>query len=44
VKENIGLSNLRRQLQLLYTDYNLSVKQEPSTFIATLNINLVSHV
>ena len=23
VKENIGLSNLRRQLELLYTDYNL---------------------
>ncbi len=27
VKENIGLSNLRRQLELLYTDYNLSVQQ-----------------
>src|SRR3984957_2647361 len=24
VKENIGLSNLRRQLELLYTDYSLS--------------------
>ena len=27
VKENIGLSNLRRQLELLYTEYNLSVQQ-----------------
>ena len=26
LKENIGLSNLRRQLELLYTDYNLSVQ------------------
>ncbi|HET7896092.1 MAG TPA: histidine kinase, partial [Flavisolibacter sp.] len=37
-KENIGLSNLRRQLQLLYTDYRLTVKQEQDHFIATLNI------
>lgn len=44
VKENIGLSNLRRQLELLYTDYNLSVQQGPSIFIATLKINLASHV
>ena len=28
VKENIGLSNLRRQLELLYTDYDLSVKAD----------------
>src|SRR3954469_13171702 len=26
VKENIGLSNVRRQLELLYTDYNLSLQ------------------
>lgn len=44
IKENIGLSNLRRQLELLYTDYNLSVKQEAFLFIATLKINLTSHV
>ncbi|GAB2556625.1 hypothetical protein GCM10027190_03290 [Spirosoma areae] len=44
VKENIGLSNLRRQLELLYTDYNLSVQQGESVFTATLNINLASHV
>lgn len=44
VKENIGLSNLRRQLQLLYTDYNLTIKQETSYFTAILNINLGSHV
>jgi len=44
VKENIGLSNLRRQLELLYTDYNLSVQQDETTFTATLKINLASHV
>ncbi len=44
VKENIGLSNLRRQLQLLYTDYSLSVQQGASVFTATLKINLKSHV
>ena len=43
VKENIGLSNLRRQLELLYTDYNLSAKQGEGVFIATLKINLSSH-
>jgi LytS/YehU family sensor histidine kinase len=44
VKENIGLSNLRRQLELLYKDYNLSVKQDESVFTAILKINLASHV
>ena len=44
IKENIGLSNLRRQLELLYTDYDLSVKQEDSVFTANLTINLSSHV
>ena len=44
VKENIGLSNLRRQLELLYKDYDLSVQQNGSVFNATLKINLASHV
>ncbi len=44
VKENIGLSNLRRQLELLYTDYNLTLQQGLSVFTATLKINLASHV
>ena len=43
-KENIGLSNLRRQLQLLYTDYSLSIQQGEAEFTATLKINLASHV
>lgn len=44
LKENIGLSNLRRQLELLYNEYDLSVLQSGSVFTATLKINLASHV
>jgi two-component system LytT family sensor kinase len=44
IKENIGLSNLRRQLELLYKDFNLSVLQDDGIFSATLKINLSSHV
>lgn len=44
VKENIGLSNLRRQLALLYKEYDLSVGQEKAVFTSTLKINLSSHV
>jgi two-component system, LytTR family, sensor kinase len=44
VKENIGLANLRRQLELLYLDFNLTVQQAASVFTATLKINLASHV
>lgn len=44
VKENIGLSNLRKQLALLYREYDLAVCQEEAVFSATLRINLASHV
>ena len=44
VKENIGLSNLRRQLELLYKEYNLTVQQGNDVFTAILKINLASHV
>lgn len=43
VKENIGLSNLRRQLELLYKDFSLSVQPGESDFTAVLKINLASH-
>ncbi len=43
VKENIGLSNLRRQLELLYKDFKLSVQQGDAAFTAVLTINLASH-
>jgi len=44
VKENIGLSNLRRQLELLYKEYDLNVQQQNFVFTACLKINLASHV
>lgn len=44
VKENIGLSNLRRQLELLYSDYTLSFQKGEYGFTARLTINLASHV
>jgi two-component system LytT family sensor kinase len=44
VKENIGLSNLRRQLELQYNDYSLDLQQGATEFTATLKIKLSSHV
>lgn len=44
VKENIGLSNLRRQLALLYKEYDLAVVQENTVFRSALRINLISNV
>ena len=44
IKENIGLSNLRRQLALLYTDYELSVEKSNGVFSCILKVNLNSHV
>lgn len=44
VKENIGLSNVRRQLELLFSEYSLTVQPIGSVFTATLKINLASHV
>jgi two-component system LytT family sensor kinase len=44
VVEHIGLSNLRRQLQLLYTDYELTPQRDAGSFMVRLTINLSSHV
>lgn len=44
IHENIGLSNLRRQLTLLYTDYQLNIQPADYRFTAMLEINLNSHV
>ena len=43
-KEKIGLSNLRRQLELQYKDYNLTLNKNGSVFTVSLKINLSSHV
>lgn len=44
IKDNIGLSNIRRRLHLLYKDFELITEQKDSVFTAMLKINLASHV
>jgi two-component system, LytTR family, sensor kinase len=44
VQENIGLANLRRQLQLLYREHSLVAQTGEGVFTAILKINLSSHV
>lgn len=43
-KDNIGLSNLRRRLNLLYKNFELVTEKKDSIFTAELTINLSSHV
>lgn len=43
LKENIGLSNVRRQLELLYPDHQLEVDNQTNLFRISLRINLNSH-
>jgi two-component system LytT family sensor kinase len=43
VKENIGLSNLRRQLDLLFSNYTLEIKNEATSFQVCLSIHLNSY-
>lgn len=43
VTDSIGLSNVRRQLQLMYAHHTLEVYSEPATFKVHLTINLNSH-
>jgi two-component system, LytTR family, sensor kinase len=41
---NIGLKNIKRQLELSYTDYTLNLKKGDNVFIVNLFVNLKSHV
>jgi hypothetical protein len=43
VNENIGFKNVKRQLELMYKEYNLLVKNELSLFKVGLTINLKSN-
>ena len=40
---NIGLQNVKRQLELLYTDYDMHVTNEPALYSVSLKINLTSY-
>jgi hypothetical protein len=43
IQESIGLSNVRRQLQLMYKDYDLKIKNLGNTFNVRLTLNLNSN-
>lgn len=43
-KKNIGLSNVERQLNILYTDFKLKIRPEIDKFTVSLYINLDSYV
>lgn len=43
VNENIGLKNVKRQLELMYKEYKMVVKSELSLFKVCLTINLKSN-
>ncbi|HEV8286705.1 MAG TPA: histidine kinase [Chitinophagaceae bacterium] len=43
VTDNIGLSNIRRQLELLYKDYDMQVLNGSLVFKVQLTVNLRSH-
>ena len=41
--EKIGLSNVRRQLELMYPEHRLSIENHDSTFKIVLELNLSNH-
>lgn len=43
VTENIGLKNVKRQLELMYKEYKMLVKSELTIFKVSLNVNLKSN-
>lgn len=43
IRDNIGLRNVRRQLELMYKEYDLQLKNEPTIFSVRLFINLTSY-
>jgi sensor histidine kinase YesM len=43
VNENIGLTNVKRQLELLYPEYSLQVDNEENFFTVSLTLHLHTH-
>lgn len=43
VQENIGLKNVKRQLELMYKEYNMTVENQLSVFKVFITINLKSN-
>lgn len=44
IVENIGLGNVRRQLELMYPQHQLNIDYSPEYFQVNLTINLLHHV
>lgn len=44
IVENIGLGNVRRQLELMYPQHELKIQHSPQSFEVNLTINLLHHV
>jgi sensor histidine kinase YesM len=44
IKDGIGLSNIKRQLAILYKDYTFSAMKKENDFVVDLRIDLNSHV
>jgi two-component system, LytTR family, sensor kinase len=43
IMENIGLTNVRRQLELMYPEHCLTIENEINFFKITLTVNLLKH-
>jgi two-component system LytT family sensor kinase len=43
IRDNIGLRNVRRQLELMYREYDLQLQNDPQIFSVKLYINLNSY-
>lgn len=43
IRENIGLKNVRRQLELMYPEHTLAVENDKNNFKILLTINLLNH-
>lgn len=43
IAENVGLSNVKRRLELMYKEYDLQVENQEDIFRVSLKVNLKSH-
>ncbi|HYF33366.1 MAG TPA: histidine kinase [Chitinophagaceae bacterium] len=43
IKENIGLANVKRQLELLYKEHNLHIENQANLFRVVVTVNLKSY-
>ncbi len=44
IKQGIGVSNIRRQLALIYREYDFAIQESKEDYLVTLSINLKSRI